>query len=100
MTYNHAAIYKAYPNVVTINNDTGAFDASGNQVELDQAKVDAAAIIVDQEQTLASVKRNRITAYTTEADPLFFKVQREEATIEEWKAKIAEIRNRFPYPEE
>jgi len=41
----------------------------------------------------------RAEAYKTEADPLFFKSQREEATTDEWLAKIAEIKARFPYPE-
>ena len=98
MTFNHSAIYKAYPNVVTIDDGTGAFDADGNQVQLDQAKVDAAAVIVAKEQALATAQRNRATAYTTEADPLFFKAQRGEATIEEWETKVAEIRTRYPYP--
>lgn len=100
MTLNHEAIRKAYPNVVTIDDGTGAFDAAGNPVQLDQAKVDAAAVIVTQEQALAAAQRNRATAYTTEADPLFFKAQRGEATIEEWQAKVAEIRSRYPYPQE
>ena len=78
MTMNHAAIYRAYPQVVAIFDDRGAFDAAGNPVALDQAKVDAAAIIVAQEQALASAQRNRAAAYTTEADPLFFKAQRGE----------------------
>ena len=98
MTMNHAAIYRAYPQVVAIFDDRGAFDAAGNPVALDQAKVDAAAIIVAQEQALASAQRNRAAAYTTEADPLFFKAQRGEATMEEWEAKVAEIRSRYPYP--
>jgi len=98
MTLNHEAIYKAYPNVVTIDDGTGAFDAAGNPVQLDQAKVDAAAVIVAQEQALESAQRNRASAYTAEADPLFFKAQRGESTIEEWQAKVAEIRNRYPYP--
>ena len=97
MTLNHEAIYKAYPNVVTIDDGTGAFDANGSQVQLDQAKVDAAAVIVAQEQTLATAQRNRADAYTAEADPLFFKAQRGEATIEEWGAKVEEIRTRYPY---
>jgi hypothetical protein len=96
---NHYAIYHAYPQVVTIN-EAGAFDAAGNFVQLDQVKIDAAAIIVAQEQALATAQRNRVTAYTTEADPLFFKAQRGEATIEEWQAKVAEIRSRYPYPQE
>lgn len=42
----------------------------------------------------------RQLAYTTEADPLFFKWQAGEATEVEWKAKRQEIRDRFPYPVE
>jgi hypothetical protein len=95
---NHEAIYRAYPNVVSINGDIGAFDADGNPVQLDQAKVDAAAVIVAQEQALATAQRNRASAYTTEADPLFFKAQRGEATLDEWSAKVEEIRTRYPYP--
>jgi hypothetical protein len=44
-------------------------------------------------------QRNRAAAYATEADPMFFKAQRGEATVEEWEAKVEEIRERFPYPE-
>jgi hypothetical protein len=98
--YNHEAIYRSHPTVTRIDDSTGAFDAAGNPVQLDQAKVDAAAVIVAQEQALATAQRNRATAYTTEADPLFFKAQRGEATIEEWQAKVAEIRSRYPYPQE
>ncbi|MBM5801692.1 MAG: hypothetical protein FJ077_12850 [Cyanobacteria bacterium K_DeepCast_35m_m2_023] len=42
----------------------------------------------------------RAAAYTSEADPLFFKAQRGEATIEEWQSTVADIRARFPYPTE
>ena len=38
----------------------------------------------------------RRQAYTQEADPIFFKWQRGEATEQEWLDKIAEIRARFP----
>jgi hypothetical protein len=41
-------------------------------------------------------KAARATAYTIEADPLFFKSQRGEATHEEWLAKVSEIRTRYP----
>jgi len=39
---------------------------------------------------------NRRNAYISEADALFFKAQRGEATMEEWQAKVAEIKARFP----
>ena len=43
-------------------------------------------------------KRKRARAYAAEADPLFFKAQRGEATSDKWTAKVAEIKARFPYP--
>ena len=42
----------------------------------------------------------RRSAYQQEADPLFFMSQRGEATVEEWTAKVAEIKARYPYPTE
>ena len=42
----------------------------------------------------------RAAAYRAEADPLYFKSQRGEATEAEWLAKVAEIKARFPYPTE
>lgn len=54
--------------------------------------------------TLAPTKEEqevkRKSAYTAEADPLFFKWQAGEATELEWKAKRQDIRNRLPYPDE
>ena len=49
---------------------------------------------------LEQAKQQRATAYRNEADPLFFKAQRGEATIEEWQLKVAEIRSLYPYPNE
>ena len=45
------------------------------------------------------VELKRSAAYIAEADPLFFKAQRGEATTDEWTAKVAEIKARYPYPE-
>lgn len=58
----------------------------------------AAAKVADKQR--AEVQVARAAAYRDEADPLFFKVQRAEAKIEEWQAKVDEIRARFPYPGE
>lgn len=40
--------------------------------------------------------QNRMQAYRDEADPLFFKWQRGEATKQVWLDKVAEIKQRFP----
>ena len=59
MMLNHEAIRRAYPSAVTINDSTGAFDAEGNQIELDQSLVDAAAVEVAAEQQLAELRKER-----------------------------------------
>jgi hypothetical protein len=41
---------------------------------------------------------NRRASYNFEGDPIFFMAQRGEATMEEWQAKVEEIKTRFPYP--
>lgn len=38
---NHKAIYKLYPNVVTVDDTAGAFDAQGNQISIDMDAVNA-----------------------------------------------------------
>ena len=96
--YNHDAIRRAYPNAVTIEDGFGVKDANGNQIEIDQALVDTAAIEVALEQAQQTAQTNRVSAYRTEADPLFFQYQAGEVTKEEWLAKREEIRTRYPYP--
>jgi len=63
---------------------------------------DAAAEEVEQRKAeqRANIQAERANAYREEADPLFFKAQRDEADMAEWEAKIEEIRNRLPYPED
>ena len=61
-------------------------------IKVDQDKV--------KQKQREEAQRNRAAAYAAEADPLFFKVQRGEAEMQEWQDKVAEIRERFPYPED
>jgi hypothetical protein len=60
-------------------------------IKIDQTK------IADKQRAEAAAAR--AAAYRDEADPLFFKWQAGEGTQEEWEAKRAEIRGRYPYPE-
>jgi hypothetical protein len=50
--------------------------------------------------TQAEQEAKRQAAYAAESDPIFFMSQRGEATVEEWTAKVAEIKARYPYPTE
>ena len=58
MNYSHTAIFKAYPQVTYITGDE-AFDADGNQIQLDQALIDAAATELAFEQAWSSFRRQR-----------------------------------------
>jgi len=75
---------------------------TGETVEtvLTGAEADAwrAQFEISDEEKLESARNSRAAAYRNEADPLFFKAQRGEATTDEWTAKVAEIKARFPYP--
>lgn len=61
-------------------------------------------IIIDKQKVIdkqiVELKKLRNIAYINEADPIFFKSQRGEATVAEWQAKIEEIKQRYPYPGE
>ena len=56
---NFDAIWRAYPQVVTIDEGAGAFDADGNQVSLDQSLVDAAAAELAIENAWSDLRTKR-----------------------------------------
>ena len=65
-----------------------------------QAEIDAESARLIAEKPRKEAEANRAAAYVAEADPLFFMSQRGEATTAEWEAKVAEIKARYPYPDE
>lgn len=85
---NHKAIYKLYPNVVSISDDLGAFDANGNKVEIDLKAVNA---WVDPE----TYKYQRQQAYPSIADQLDTLYH---GGYDAWKASIEAVKNQFPKP--
>lgn len=61
-----------------------------------QAELDALWSSTQATLQTEQAQRQRAAAYVAESDPLFFKAQRGEATMEEWQSKVAEIKNRYP----
>lgn len=51
------------------------------------------------DRAYAQVEQERKAAYSQESDPLMAQYLRDEATKEEWLAKVAEIKERLPYPD-
>jgi hypothetical protein len=54
---------------------------------------------VEKQKYNAKQKELREISYREESDPLYFKAQRGESTIENWINKVEEIKNRYPYME-
>jgi len=65
MALDHEAIRKAYPSAVTIDDGTGAFDASGNSITLDNSLVTAARTTLDTEAAAVKYKTDRTTDGST-----------------------------------
>jgi hypothetical protein len=67
-----------------------------NQTQPSDAEINAEVARLTALEPARIATENRRAAYISEADPLFFKAQRGEATMEEWQAKVADIKIRFP----
>ena len=74
MSLDHKAIRKAYPNAVTIDDGTGAFDESGNLISLDQSKIDEARTTLNAEAAAIKYQTDRTidgsTIYASFGDQL------------------------------
>ena len=65
MTLDHDAIYKAYPDAVSINNSTGVLKADGTKITLVQSDIDAARVTLDAEAAAVKYKTDRTTDGST-----------------------------------
>jgi len=103
MAYNHDAIYRAYPGtVVRIDDSTGAFDADGNQITLDQALVDAAAAEIQAELDATQYQRNRQPEYpslATFADAYYWAQKGDNTKMDEYVAACDAVKAKYPKPE-
>jgi hypothetical protein len=88
---NHKAIYALYPNVVTVHDEEGAFDASGNKVTIDESLVNA---WVDPN----TYKYSRVAEYPSIGDQLDALWKGGEAATE-MLAKVQAVKTKYPKPE-
>lgn len=86
---NHNAIYALYPQVVTVDDTAGAFDAQGNKVEINEAAV---AAWVDP----TAYKRKRAAEYPPMADYLDGVVKGDQAQIDAYVAACLAVKAKYP----
>ena len=105
MALDFEAIRKAYPNAVTINDSTGAFDESGNKISLNQSTIDAARVTLDAEAAATLYQRQRTgEAFTT--DTIYLPVE-EQLDMQywdlvngttTWKDHVKAVKDKYPKP--
>jgi len=95
MNLDHEAIRKAYPQAVTIDDSTGAFDSSGNKITLEQSKVDTARSEIDTAYAAVKYQRDRAAEYPSIADQLDDIYHN---GIDAWKATIKTTKDKYPKP--
>lgn len=84
---NHKAIYKLYPKVVSVDDNAGAFDKDGNQVEIDLELVND---WIDPEQ----YKYQRQQEYPSIADQLDYIYHN---GIDAWKTDMIDpVKTKYP----
>ena len=86
---NHDAIYALYPQVVTIDDGAGAFDAQGNKVEID---IDAVNAWIDPN----AYKAKRIAEYPPITDYLDGVVKGDQAQINKYIADCLAVKAKYP----
>ena len=98
MSLDHSAIRKAYPNVVTINDDTGAFDSSGNSVTLEQSKIDEARIELNKLNYRNDRTNPTKTHYASIAEQLDMQYWDAVNGTTTWKDHVAKVKSDNPKP--
>jgi len=86
---NHKAIYKLYPQVVSVDDGTGAFDKDGNKVEIDMALVDAW-------QDPEAYKYARAKEYPPITDYIDGVVKGDQAQIDKYIADCLAVKAKYP----
>jgi hypothetical protein len=85
---NHQAVYNTHPNVVRVDDSTGAFDVNGNSVVLDQSLVDTETARLQAESDAQAYARNRQSEYPS-IDELV--VAMWEGVVEERMASVTRL---------
>jgi hypothetical protein len=86
---NHNAVYALYPQVVSVDDTAGAFDAQGNKVEIDMAAVNA---WVDPN----AYKAKRAREYPPITDYIDGVVKGDQAQINAYIAACLAVKAKYP----
>ena len=95
MSLDHEAIRKAYPDAVSIGDDTGAFKEDGTKITLVQSDIDAARTTIDNELAATKYQRDRAAEYPSVVDQLDKMFH---SGFQAWKDEIQKVKEKYPKP--
>ena len=98
MSLDHDAIRKAYPNALTIDDGTGAFDSSGNKITLEQSKIDTARTELNTAAAAIKYKSDRAAAYPSIGDQLDMQYWDKKNGTTTWVDAVAKVKSDNPKP--
>ena len=93
----HEAIYNIYPNVKSIDDETGAFDENNNSVGIDETKISEEIKRLQDEYDAQAYARSRQAEYPdygTQLNKIY------DDGLAKWKAEMVDpIKAKYPKPE-
>ena len=101
MSLDHEAIYKAYPNAVTIDDGFGAFDKDNKVISLEQSKIDAARATIDSDYAKVKYKDDREPLYPSLgdfADAMYWNSKGDSTKLEAYYAACEKVKTDNPKP--
>tara|TARA_Y100000813_G_scaffold5839_1_gene4291 strand:+ start:98 stop:424 length:327 start_codon:yes stop_codon:yes gene_type:complete len=106
-SYDHDAIYKAYPDAATIDDSTGVFKADGSKITIVQSNVDAARVELNKlnyksERVVGSATTSGYLPIQEQLDQLYHDMKDGKlgvgATTGSWFVGISSVKTSFPKP--
>lgn len=98
MSLDHEAIYKAYSNVVRIDDSAGAFDKDGNSITLVQSNIDTARTELNTAAAAVKYKEDRKKAFASIGDQLDMQYWDAVNGTTIWKDHVAKVKSDNPKP--
>ena len=98
---DHEAIYKAYPDVVSIGDNLGAFKADGTQITLVQSDIDAARTTLDAEAAAIAYQFTRQPLYPSLgdfADAMYWNSKGDSSKLTAYYAACEKVKTDNPKP--
>ena len=105
--YDHDAIYKAYPDAVSIDDSTGVYKADGSKITIVQSNVDAARVELNKlnyksERVVGSATTSGYPPLQEQLDQLYHDMKDGKlgvgATTGSWYVGISSVKTSFPKP--